>query len=84
MGQLLFDFGNGLTRIQMLGADLGTVHNGMTTVQLEGIVEIGQSFFGFGVSRVLDPSIGLHENGRAEVLVGVPPVTGTGRGAAGT
>jgi hypothetical protein len=84
MSQLLFDRGNGFTRIQMLGADLGTVHNSMTTVQLEGIIELGQSFFGFGVSGILNPSIGLHEHSRAEVLVGTPPVTWTGSGAAST
>jgi len=35
-----FNFGNGFRRIQMLGARLGAVHNGMTPIKLEGIIEL--------------------------------------------
>lgn len=66
----------------MLGTDLGAVHDGVATVQLEGIVELGQTFLGVIVAAVLDPPIGLHEDRRAEVLVGVPPVRRTGGRAA--
>ena len=61
----------------MLGTNLGTVHDGMATIQFEGVVEFGQAGGCFAVATVLDPAIGLHEHGRSKVLVGVPPVTGT-------
>jgi hypothetical protein len=83
MRQLFLDLGNGLARVQVFGTDLGTVHNGMTTVQFEGIIEFGQTLAGAGVARVLDPSVGLHQDGRAQVLVGRPPVGRTGGGATG-
>ena len=66
----------------MLGTDLGAVHDGMATVQLEGVVELGQPFLGVIVAAVLDPPVGLHEDRRAEVLVGVPPVRWAGGRAA--
>ena len=84
MSQLLLDLGNGLARIQVLGTDLGTVHNGMTTVQFKGVVQILQSLFCLAIAGILNPPVGLHQDGRSQVLVGVPPVTGTGRRTAST
>jgi len=81
--QLLLNFGNRFTRIQVLGTHLGAVHNRVTSVQLEGIVEFAQTLGRAAVATVLNPPIGLHEDRRTQVLVGVPPVTGTGGGAAG-
>ena len=66
----------------MLGTDLGAVHDGMTPVELEGIVELGETFLGMIVTRVLNPPIGLHKDGRSEVLVGIPPVRRARRRAA--
>ena len=39
----LLDTRNRLPRVQVLGAYLGTVHNGMTTVQLEGVIQFFQT-----------------------------------------
>lgn len=83
MSQFLLDLSNRLARIQVLGADLGAVHNGMASVELEGIVQLCQSLVSGSIAGVLDPAVGLHEDGRTEVLVRVPPVTGAGGGAAG-
>ena len=66
----------------MLGTDLGTIHNGVTTVQFEGIVQIGQTLLGLAVPRIFNPPVGLHEHGRSQVRVGTPPVARTGRRAA--
>mmetsp|Transcript_3554 Transcript_3554/g.8556 ORF Transcript_3554/g.8556 Transcript_3554/m.8556 type:complete len:255 (+) Transcript_3554:104-868(+) len=68
----------------MLGADLGAVHNGVAAVELKCVVQFLQSLRSGRVPRVLDPPVGLHENSRSQVLVGVPPVGRTGRRAAGT
>jgi len=80
----LLDLSNGLSGIQVLWTNLGTVHNGVATIQLEGIVQIVQSFLCHLVTRILDPSVRLHQNSRPEVLVGIPPVTGTRCRATGT
>lgn len=84
MSQLLLDVGNGLTRIQVLGADLGTVHDGMASVELKCIIQLFQSLLGRSIARVLDPTVRLHQDRRSQVLVGIPPVTGTRGRAAST
>mmetsp|Transcript_10206 Transcript_10206/g.33607 ORF Transcript_10206/g.33607 Transcript_10206/m.33607 type:complete len:249 (+) Transcript_10206:593-1339(+) len=55
----------------------------MAAIELEGVVEGVEAFLAELVARVLDPAVGLHEDGGAEVGVGVPPVGGAGRRAAG-
>ena len=75
----LFDLCNGLARIQVLGTDLGAVHDCVASIQFEGIVQVVQPFLGHFVAGIFDPSIGLHQNGRSQVLVGVPPVAGARR-----
>ena len=82
--QFLLDAGNGLSRIQVLGTDLGTVHDGMATVQLQGIIHLLQSFGSGSVTRILHPSVGLHQDGWSQVGVGIPPITGTGSRTART
>lgn len=74
MRQPLFDFGNGLSRIQMFGAYFCTVHNGMASIQLESIIQFGQTFLGGSISGILNPTIRLHENRGSQILVGIPPV----------
>jgi len=81
--QPLLNLGNRLARIQVFGADLGTVHNRVTAVQFEGVVQFRQALGGAAVPTVLNPTKGLHQNGRTEILVRVPPITGTGGRAAG-
>jgi hypothetical protein len=71
---LLLDFGNRLARVETLWAGARAVHDGMATVQLEVVVESLQAIFCRLITRVDDPAVGLHQHGRAEVLVAVPPV----------
>lgn len=74
MCQLLLDGRHRLARIQVLGTNLAAIHNGVATVELESIVQILQTFLSLAVTRVFNPTVGLHENGRSQVLVGVPTV----------
>ena len=75
---------DGTTGVEILGASIGTVHNGVATVELVGIVQILQTLFGHFITRIGNPTVGLLEDGRTQVLVGMPPVGRTGGGAAGT
>ncbi len=51
----LLDFGNRLARIQALWADLGTVHDLMTPVQLVGIINLSHAFLCEVVPGIYDP-----------------------------
>lgn len=84
MAYSLLDGGNGLARIQALGASLGAVHDGVATVQLEGVVQLSQSLSSHLITRVLNPAEGLHQHSRTQVVVRSPPVRGAGGGAAST
>ena len=75
---------DGTTRVKILGTSIGTVHNGVATIELVGIVQILQTFFGHFITRIGNPTVGLLEDGRTQVLVGMPPVGRTGGGAAST
>jgi len=79
MRQSLFDRTDGLAGIQVLRTNLRAIHDGVTPVQLERVVEIVQSFLGLIVSRIFDPPVRLHQHGGSEVLVGIPPVRRTAR-----
>mmetsp|Transcript_7869 Transcript_7869/g.17132 ORF Transcript_7869/g.17132 Transcript_7869/m.17132 type:complete len:262 (+) Transcript_7869:175-960(+) len=83
VSDLLLDLRHGLARVESLGTGLGAVHDGVAAVQLERIVQLGEALCGQLVSGVLDPAVRLHEHCRSQVFVGVPPVGGAGRGAAG-
>lgn len=54
----------------------------LALLQLEALRQFFQSFLRILVSGVDDPAVGLHEDGGAEILVGMPPVRGTRGGAA--
>ena len=75
---------NGTTRIQVLGASLGAVHNSMATVQLVGIIQVMQTLLSHFIAGIGNPTVGLLEDGRTQVLVSMPPVGGAGGGAAST
>ena len=57
------------TFLAYLGTRLGAVHDGVTPVQRELILQLGQSLLLQLVSAVNHPPVGLHEHGRAQVLV---------------
>lgn len=79
----MLDLVNGATRIEVLGASVGAVHDSVAAIELVGVVQTLQTLLGHLVSRVGDPSVGLLQDGGSEVLVAVPPVGGAGGGAAG-
>jgi len=59
LGDPLFDVRDGLAGVQVLGAGLGAVHDGVAAVQLEGVVQLRQTLFRELVPRVLDPPVSL-------------------------
>lgn len=54
----------------------------MATVEGEGVLQLAAALLASRVTRVCHPAVGLHEHGRAEVFVLVPPVRGAGGRAA--
>jgi len=56
----------------------------VASIQAKGVVELCQSFLPVLVSAVDDPSVCLQQRGRSQVLVAVPPIRRTRRGAAST
>ena len=48
----LLDFGNRLGGVETLGADLGAIHDGVTAIELERIIERIKAFFGFIITRI--------------------------------
>src|SRR5262249_10883098 len=70
-------------RVQPLGAGLGAVENGVAAIEAERVLEIVEPLAGPLVAGVLDPAIGLEQNGRPKIAVAVPPVGRASRRAAG-
>lgn len=81
-GHVLLDLCNCLTRVEVLGAGPGAVHDGVASVERKGVLELLSSLLTKVVTRVGHPSVRLHEHGGAKVLVLIPPVRGAGCGAA--
>src|SRR5213595_257108 len=78
----LLDLGDGLRRIETLGAGLGAVHDGVAAIQPERILELVEPFALGLVAAVGEPAIGLQQDGRTEIAVAAPPVRRTrGRAA---
>lgn len=67
------DFADSLARIELLGASLGAVHDGVAAVQLF-VQEILSSFLGVFIPRVCYPSAGVQQGCRAHKCVSVPPI----------
>lgn len=57
-------------------------HDGMAAVQREGVLESLATLRPELISAVNHPAVSLHQDGRSEVLVRVPPVRGAGSRAA--
>ena len=55
----------------------------MAAIEPEGIFELVEPLAGALVAAVLDPAIGLQQDGRAKIAVAVPPIRRTGCRAAG-
>ena len=56
------DLLDGFTRVQVLGASVGAVHDLMASVELVGIVDVLESLDGVVITGIGDPSVGLLEN----------------------
>lgn len=72
--QLLLDLRNRQTWVQSLGTRPRTVHNGVATVDAHGVIERSLALQLLLVTRVGEPAVRLEQDGRAEVLLRVPPV----------
>ena len=78
--------------IQLLGTRVRAVHDAVAAEEAVGVVQVADALLRHLVTRVHDPAVGLLQHyssvpassptHRTEVLVGVPPVGGAGRGAA--
>lgn len=77
-GHRLLDLGNGLAGVQALGASTRAVEDGVATIQTHRVLELGLARSRLLVSGVDQPSVGLQQDGGAEVLFGIPPVRGAG------
>lgn len=75
-GQQFLDLGDRLTRVQTLRTGPSAVHDGVAPVHAERILQLVQPGGSRFVTGIDDPTVGLHEHGRAQVLVAVPPVRG--------
>src|SRR5271165_1598774 len=69
--------------VEVFGAGLGAVHDGVAAVEPERVLEIVEPLALRLVARVDEPAIGLEEDRGPKVTVAVPPVTRAGGGAAG-
>jgi len=76
LNQSLFDFGNGLARVQTLWTGVGAVHDGVAAEQTEWIIQIIQTFARRFITAVGNLTIGLQQDGRAQVPITVPPIAG--------
>lgn len=77
----LLDLSDREGRVKTLGAGTAAVQNGVAAVQAHAVVERVLALLSALVTRVGDPAVRLHQHGRAQVLLAVPPVR-RARGAA--
>lgn len=71
---LLLDLGDRLAGVETLGAGSGAVEDSVATVQAHRVLEVVLALCRALVTRIGEPSVGLEQDGGAEVLLGVPPV----------
>lgn len=81
--QHLLNLRNRTSRVQALGASSRAVEDSVAAVHAHAVIQSVLSLGGVLVTRVGQPAVGLEENGRAEILLAVPPVRGTRGRAAG-
>ena len=72
----LFSLSDCLSWIQTFWASLRAIHDGMTAIQFERVIEIIQTCILRFVTTIYQPSIGGEQGGRPQVLVAIPPITG--------
>mgnify|MGYP007002851536 CR=1 FL=1 len=79
----LLDLGDCLCRVQSLRTNARAIHDGVAPIQAERILERVETFAGHLVAAVGEPAIGLEQDRRPQELIGVPPIAGARRRAAG-
>src|ERR1700752_4737644 len=72
------DLGDRLGRIEALRAGLGAVHDGVTAIEAERILEIVEAVSGRLVAAVLQPAISLQQCCRSHEALAVPPIARAG------
>jgi len=75
---------NGSGGVKALRTRPGTVEDGVAAIQAHLVLKFLLTMRLVGIARISDPAVGLHEGGRAEILVLIPPVGGTGCRTAST
>lgn len=73
---------DGSSRIETLGACPTAVHDRVASIQTHAVVESLLTLLCSLVSAVGEPSVGLKQHSRTQVLFAVPPVRRTGCAAA--
>ena len=82
--QQLLDLGYRLGRVEVLGTDIGAIHDGMAAIQFEWIFEGIQALAGSFIPTIDNPAVGLQQRRRPQITVAVPPLARASRGTAGT
>src|ERR1700704_4873586 len=72
----LLDLGDGLGRVEALGAGLGAIHDGVAAVEPERVLELVEPLALGLVAAVGQPAIGLQQDGGSEIALAGPPVGG--------
>src|SRR3569623_772731 len=83
LGLELLDLGDRLGRVETLGAGVRAIHDRMTAIEAERILELVEPLAGHLVAAVGEPAIGLEQDRRTEELVAVPPIARARGRAAG-
>ena len=67
------DMTNCLGGIQAFGTHVDAVLNTVATEHAEGVIQLGQTVVGRGITTVGEKSVRLQQTGRTDKAVGVPP-----------
>jgi len=68
----------GTSGVESLGAGEGAHTDLVAFAELHVSSELFKAFVGVLITRVDNPSVGLHEDSRTQIVLGMPPVTGAG------
>src|SRR4029077_4999621 len=69
--------------VEMFGAGLGAIHDGVAAVEAERVFQIVEPLAGRLVARIDDPALRLQQRRRAEIALGIPPIARARGRAAG-
>src|SRR5690348_8076209 len=81
--QKLFDFTDGPRGVEALRAGVRAVHDRVTAIEAERILEIVEPLAGVLVARIDHPAIGLQQRRRPQIALRIPPIARARGRAAG-